>query len=263
MKLSISNIAWQKEDDEIMYDFLKKSNFSGLEIAPTRIFEIEPYSNLENAKSFKDSLLKKYNLEISSIQSICFGRNEAIFGHESERTLIKNYLKLAINFANSIGCKNLVFGCPKNRNIGDNQEVIAKTFFSELAQYSSTNNTNLAVEANPEIYGTNFLNTTNQAIEFVKEINQEGLKINLDLGTIIHNNEDLDIIFNNIDLINHIHLSEPYLESIQERPIHLELAKILKKTNYQSYVSIEMKNLNDFKNLKEVINYTKSLFNVL
>jgi sugar phosphate isomerase/epimerase len=262
MKLSISNIAWSKEEDEIMYDFLKKSHFRGLEIAPTRIFEIEPYSNLESAKLFKDALFKKYNIEISSIQSICFGRNEAIFGQESERNLIKHYIKLSIDFANSISCKNLVFGCPKNRIIKDNQEDIATAFFSELAVYSFKNKINLSIEANPEIYGTNFLNTTKEAIEFVKKTNTKGLKINLDLGTIIHNNEDLDIVYNNIDLINHIHISEPYLDSIQERPIHNELAKILKKTNYQNYVSIEMKNLNDVKNLMKVINYTKSVFNV-
>ncbi len=262
MKLSVSNIAWSKEDDQMMYDFLKKSNFSGLEIAPTRIFEELPYSNLENAKLFKKELLEKYNLEISSMQSICFGRNESIFGQEPERNSLKDYIKLSIKFANAISCKNLVFGCPKNRIIGDNQEDFALEFFSELATFSYQNNTNLAMEANPEIYGTNFLNTTKQAIEFVKELNHEGLRINLDLGTIIHNNEDLNVVFDNIDLINHIHISEPYLEIIQERAIHNELAKILKKTNYKNFVSIEMKNLNDIKNLKEVINYTKSVFNV-
>lgn len=262
MKLSVSNIAWSKDDDEMMYAFLKKSNFSGLEIAPTRIFETEPYENLNDAIFFKNNLLEKYSLEISSMQSICFGRNEAIFGQESERNSIKEYLKLSIDFANAINCENLVFGCPKNRIIGENQEEIATSFFSELALYAFEKNTNLAMEANPEIYGTNFLNTTQQAIDFVKKTNQKGLKINLDLGTIIHNNEDLDVIFNNIDLINHIHISEPYLETIQEKPIHNELAKILKSTNYKHYVSIEMKNLNDVKNLKEVINYTKSVFNV-
>jgi sugar phosphate isomerase/epimerase len=262
MKLSVSNIAWSKEEDEMMYAFLKKSNFSGLEIAPTRIFEKEPYGNLNDAVFFKNNLSEKYGLEIASMQSICFGRNEAVFGQESERNSIKDYLKLSMDFANAIDCKNLVFGCPKNRIIGENQDAIATSFFSELALYSYANNTNLAIEANPEIYGTNFLNTTQQAIDFVKKTNQNGLKINLDLGTIIHNNEDLDVVFNNINLINHIHISEPYLETIQERPIHKELAKILKAANYQHYVSIEMKNLNDIKNLKEVINYTKSVFNV-
>jgi sugar phosphate isomerase/epimerase len=262
MKLSISNIAWSKEDDEMMYKFIKKAHFSGLEIAPTRIFEHNPYSKLKEATAFKNQLFEKHNLEISSIQSICFGKNEAIFGQESERNSIKDYIKLSIDFAKAIGCKNLVFGCPKNRIIGENQESSAKTFFSELAQYSIKKDTILAIEANPEIYGTNFLNTTKQAIEFVKETNQLGLKINLDLGTIIHNNEDLQIVFDNINLINHIHISEPYLELILERTIHKELAKILRATNYKNYVSIEMKNLNDTKNLREVMKYTKSVFNV-
>ena len=45
MKLAISNIAWSKEYDEEMYEFLSKNGIEGLEIAPTRIFEKNPYMN--------------------------------------------------------------------------------------------------------------------------------------------------------------------------------------------------------------------------
>ena len=38
MKLSISNIGWEKKDDKAVYQFMKKYGFTGLEIAPTRIF---------------------------------------------------------------------------------------------------------------------------------------------------------------------------------------------------------------------------------
>lgn len=41
MKLSISNIAWSAEHDAAMYKFLQQEGFSGLEIAPTRIFPIK------------------------------------------------------------------------------------------------------------------------------------------------------------------------------------------------------------------------------
>ena len=45
MKLSISNIAWSKEDDDKVYGFMRELGYSGLEIAPTRIFEGQPYQN--------------------------------------------------------------------------------------------------------------------------------------------------------------------------------------------------------------------------
>lgn len=39
MKLSISNIGWDAEQDEAVYRLMGAYGFSGLEIAPTRIFQ--------------------------------------------------------------------------------------------------------------------------------------------------------------------------------------------------------------------------------
>ena len=80
MKLSISNIGWKKEYDETMYQFLKEEGYDGIEIAPTRIFPVCPYDHLKEAKEFSDYLLQNYSLEISSMQSIWYGKTERIFG---------------------------------------------------------------------------------------------------------------------------------------------------------------------------------------
>jgi len=262
MKLSISNIAWSAEYDLEMYDFLKKVNFSGLEIAPTRIFPENPYEKLNEATEFSVWFKKTYQLEISSMQSICFGKNEAIFGSAEERKSISDYVKKSIDFAQSIGSRNLVFGSPKNRIIGENQDEVALDFFKELGNYAATKDTILALEPNPEIYGTNFINTTNQALDFVKQIDSDGLKVNFDFGTFLYNGEKLNDIEENLQWINHIHISEPHLEFIQKREIHQELINILIKNNYNKYVSIEMKNLNSLEFVKNTILYLTKLSDV-
>ncbi|MCX8074998.1 MAG: sugar phosphate isomerase/epimerase [Clostridia bacterium] len=261
MKLSISNIAWGEEYDSEMYAFLKENNFNGLEIAPTRIVKENPYDKLEYIKEFYNTLKNKYDLEISSIQSIWYGRTEKIFENIEERNLLIDYTKKAIYFASTINCKNIVFGCPKNRNINNEDDIkVAIEFFTEIAEYADSKGTIIAVEANPVIYGTNFLNTTIEAIDFVKKVNSNGIGVNLDIGTIIYNNENLDEIIKNIHLINHIHISEPNLELIQKRNLHDNLSEILKKINYNKYVSIEMKNLDDINLVKNTINYVKGVF---
>lgn len=259
MKLSISNIAWSEDVDLLVYHFLQEEGFSGLEIAPTRIFPNQPYDKLKQAKEFSTFLQKEYNLEISSMQSICFGKNESIFGTDEERKSISEYVKKSIDFAEAISCKNLVFGSPKNRVIGLNQEHIALDFFKELGEYANLKNTVLALEPNPVIYGTNFINTTQQAFDFIKTVNSEGLKVNFDLGTFIHNKEKLKDIEKNIHLINHFHISEPYLELINKRPIHQELMSVIKKSGFTNYVSIEMKNLNSLEELKNTLFYLKNI----
>lgn len=260
MKVTISNIAWQPENDSEMYAFLKEKKCTGIEIAPTRIFPENPYSDLNKVTNFRNELQTNYGLQVVSMQSICFGRNEAIFSSDSERNSLLEYIKQSIDFASVLGCKNLVFGSPKNRNINPNQEEIALAYFSEIGKYAAEKNTVFAFEPNPVIYGTNFINTTNQALDFVKACNVDGLKVNFDLGTVIYNEESLSILENNLKWINHIHISEPYLEAIQKRSLHKELASILRKEEYNNYISIEMKGGSELEKIKDIIQYTQDVF---
>ena len=142
-------------------------------------------------------------------------------------------------FAEEIGCHNLVFGSPSNRIIQNKRQYyIAINFFKNLGDYAYHHNTILSIEANPIIYNTNFINTTNEAIELVKQVGSYGFMVNLDLGTIIYNGEDLDSV--DFKYVNHIHISEPYLKCIEWKLIHKQLFNKIKSSNYQHYICIEM-----------------------
>lgn len=265
MKLSISNIAWTNEFDEEMYSFLKEYHFQGLEIAPTRIFPEDPYDQLEKAKQWSNDCNQKYGFKISSLQSIWYGRQENLFHSTGERNALLNYTKKAIDFAEAVGAKNLVFGCPRNRNIPSNMNVTEIRekiipFFQELGTYAEEHHTVIGMEANPAIYNTNFINTTIEAIALIKEVNTNGFKMNFDLGTVITNNEDINVLRGNVSLINHVHISEPHLHCIQHRDIHKQLFQILKDENYQGYVSIEMGKQDDIDHIIEPMKYVKEVF---
>ena len=259
MKLSISNIAWNKEKDEEMYECISQMGFDAIEIAPTRIFEEKPYENLDDAKKFAEDIMQKYNLKISSMQSIWYGKQEKIFANEQERNILLEYTKKAIDFASAIECNNLVFGCPKNRNINsENDYEIAIDFFNRIGDYARKKNTIFAIEPNPTIYNTNFINTTKEALDIVKRINNDGIKVNMDLGTILQNDECLEQI--DFDNTNHIHISEPNLEIIQKRVLHTKLANILRESQYKNYISIEMKKCDSLDDVKRVMEYVRSVF---
>lgn len=261
MKLAISNIAWVKENDSEIYSFIRENYYSAIEIAPTRVIEQNPYDDLNIAKEYMKKMKEEYKLEICSMQSILFGKTERLFGTCDERRILMDYTKTAIDFANAIECKNLVFGSPKNRVIENEKEYyLAVEFFRELGEYALNKNTVLAIEANPKIYKTNFINTTEEAIRIVRDVDSIGFRVNLDLGTIIENNESLDTIKENMDLINHIHISEPYLKEIKQRDLHNELCNLLKESNYDKYISIEMQKVDDLDSLKQIILYIKEIF---
>ena len=96
MKLSISNIGWDAEQDEAVYRLMGAYGFSGLEIAPTRIFPEAPYSQREAAKRWSENLKAQYGFGVSSMQSIWYGRQEKLFGNEEERQVLLAYTKEAI-----------------------------------------------------------------------------------------------------------------------------------------------------------------------
>lgn len=261
MKVSISNIAWPSNNEETYYKILQTSGVEGLEIAPTKIFGTDAYAHLSEAKEWSKKIKTKYSLNISSMQSIWYGRQEAMFTDAEARKKLFAYTQKAIDFAEAISCPNLVFGCPKNRKrAGKNVGEIAKDFFSKLGEYAYQHGTVIAMEANPTIYDTDYINTTDEAFALVKELSSQGFMVNLDFGTIIANKENLNSISENLDLINHIHISEPYLGIIKERKEHIELKNILKQKNYSKYVSIEMKTCENKQTIIDVIQYIKGVF---
>lgn len=261
MKLAVSNIAWKKEYDEEMYDFLRTEKIEGLEIAPTRIFPELPYEKNDMAAAFATQLKEKYGLVIPSMQSIWFGRQENLFASKEERETLLQYTKKAIDFAASIGCGNLVFGCPRNRAFAEGADTQAAIpFFKELGDYAVSKNTVLSMEANPPIYNTNYCNTTMEAVELVKTVASKGFLLNLDLGTMIQNGEDIHVVEAAYEWINHVHISEPGLGMIEKRSFHRELAHYLKEMRYERFVSLEVKTQENIQDLKDALHYLQDVF---
>ena len=260
MKLSISNLAWNNEQKDKVYQILYDIGFDGIEIAPTKIIPENPYDCINNAVIWKNKLKENYNLSISSLQSIWFGRNEKMFGNFEERNFLINYTKKTVDFASALECKNIVFGCPKNRNIKSDEDYKnAVEFFKILANYAFSKNTVISIEPNPSIYNTNFINDTKSAIDLIYNVNSDGFKLNLDIGTIIQNDENIEELIGKVELINHIHISEPYLELIKKREMHKKLINLLKNEYYDKYISIEMKEQENIYLIKETAEYLKEI----
>lgn len=273
MKFSISNIAWTSDADEYMYGLIRRKGFTGLEIAPTRIFPEKPYDDLHSAQRWAEKLKREYDLSVVSLQSIWYGRNESLFGSYEERQALLEYTKRAIDFACAVGAKNIVFGCPKNRKIPmvlgesftnsskiDTYYNQALNFFSVLGDYAASNGVVIGMEANPVMYNTNFINTTLEALNLVKQVDSPGFRLNLDIGTMLINNEPIGILTDNVDLISHVHVSEPGLEPVKHHALHDQLSELLAINGYSGYVSIEMKKCTDLSVIYDSLDYIRSVF---
>lgn len=262
MKLSMSNIAWTAAMDSVVYDLMQKYNYPALEIAPTRVFSNQPYNNLNAAAEWRNQISRNYNFTISSMQSIWYGKTESIFGSVEEQLALTEYTKKAIDFAAAIGCGNLVFGCPRNRILPKGGDpAVAISFFKELGDYAFEKGTIIGMEANPPIYNTNYINDTLSALELIQAVNSKGFLLNLDIGTIIQNQEKLEELDGKVSFINHIHISEPGLKIIEKRSLHQDLKQLLENAGYGKFVSIEMGMQQDISGIERTLQYVREVFN--
>ena len=261
MKLSISNIAWEPENNDKVFQEMKRCGFSGVEIAPTKLIPEAPYDHIEIAMDFYKSVNSTFGFVIPSMQSIWYGVSQKIFGSEDERKHLNEYTKRAILFAEGIGCKNLVFGCPRNRAIPENADpTIAICFFQELGDYAFQHHTVIGLEANPPIYHTNYINTTSEALNLIRVVDSKGFRLNLDVGTMVENNEGIAVLEGSEELINHVHISEPGLVPLKKRPLHRELATFLGSFSYQGFVSIETGRKDNLDDLNQMMEYVAEVF---
>ena len=257
MKLSCSNIAWTADRDGEVYALMHALGYAGLEIAPTRLFPDRPYGHSGEMAELASELERAYGLKVCSMQSVLNGRSENLFDPDQAEILLE-VLERASVFGEAAGGCNLVFGCPRNRIMPDGMgERDALEFFRRAAESASGHGCVLSLEANPPMYGTNFVNTTREAFAFAKKI--PGLKVNLDFGTIVNQQETLKTVAANTQLIGHVHISEPSLVPVIRREAHAELAEILRDCGYGGFVSVEMKQT-DAETLQSVLEYVREVF---
>lgn len=260
LKLAASNIGWTAEEDPKVMELMAELGFSGLEVAPTRVIPDDPYSHNDQFAAYVAEVRETYGLEVCSMQSIWRGRTESIFDDEGSRRLL-DYTERALGFAQAGSVHNLVFGCPGNRNVPDGKKPQdAFSFLAQCGQAAKERGTVFAIEANPPIYGTNFLNATADAIEFLAEMpSTDGLSINLDVGTLIAMNEGADVVRRAMPVVSHVHISEPGLAPIVPRELHRELKAVLEDVDYAGYVSLEM-STHDYQSVRACLEYVSDTF---
>jgi len=250
-KFAISNIAWKPENRLNIYKLLHNEGISNLEIAPGLFVPDtnKPYEVSSENLQQKKAETETYGLSLVSMQSLHFGASGlSMFENKISRQAMLDYSKQAVDFASKLGIGNLVFGSPKNRVIPkemsqNEAHKIAIQFFTQLGDYAQFKNTYIGLEANASAYGCNFLSKTTAAVEFIKQLNNDGVKLNFDLGTFILENEDTKLLTEILQVSNHVHISVPYLKAIYDfdATIHDELKKALLTSNYNKYISIEMR----------------------
>ena len=253
MNLAMSNIAWSPDERITAYSILSNAGFTGLEIAPGLFFHAadDPFVPIDSVASAALDEVTDAGLRLVSMQSLLFGVSGAgLFGDTDARTAFEKGMIRAIELAGRFGIPNLVFGSPGQRRVPEGMTMDqalkeAAEVFQKLGDAALRADTAIAIEANPTAYGTNFLNTLDQAADFVMQVNHPAVVLILDFGA-MHMNSTFHMLIEHIpgiiSYLNHVHVSEPNLAPAPEHSsLITPVLQTLRAQGYNEAISIEMK----------------------
>ncbi len=250
MKLAVSNIAWAPEECDAVYGMLRDKGVRGLEIAPSLFLggDGRPTESGAEAEAAAVSRAQDHGLTLCSAQSLLFGVEGAqLFGDDEERETMDRAMGDVIALAGRLKVPNLVFGSPKNRIVPEGLEVtrVWKRAFNRMGDAALAAGTIIALEPNPEAYGTNFMTSLAETLAVVEAVAHPSVRVNLDLGALLLTGEIERIeamLHEALPLVSHVHLSVPHLEPITEDPAAVRrLVTVLGEAGWSGWVSIEMR----------------------
>ncbi len=246
LKLAISNLAWPAELDAEAVTLVARIGFAGIELAPSQVFG--PIESIElPVVADYGKRLAGLGLTVPSLQGILFGVPRVhLFRSESERSRLALMLRRVAEIAGTLGARACVFGAPALRDPGEMPYETAREeavhFFRDIGPVFQDAGTALCFEANPALYHCKFITSTSEAFEFVRDIDQAGIRLQLDTGTMFINNEPADIIDRVASKIGHVHASEPNLVPTGTSGLdHAPIAAALRRVGYRGFVSVEIR----------------------
>jgi D-psicose/D-tagatose/L-ribulose 3-epimerase len=233
MRIGISNLAWEINEDEAISALLQKYSVGAIDVVPTKYFPDLEKVTTENMKRIRD-WWKDRGVEITGMQSLLFGTNNLnIFGdHETQEKMLKHLTQIC-RVGAGLGATRLVFGSPKCRNREGltNAEAQAKAlpFFTRLGKIAQDQGVFICLEPNPVGYSCNFMTTAQETAEIVRQVGLDSVRMQWDSGAITMNAESPTQVAEKFHtLIGHIHASEPHLVTLGEGGVaHKSMAAAL------------------------------------
>ena len=237
MNLCVSNIAWDKEENDSALGILKDYGIDAIDVAPPLI--------LDSPGSYS-------GFKMIAMQSLLYGQPpHSIFDGNEERRQILKHLEKTVHMAVGLGISKLIFGSPRNRWVKnekdrDDLSAVAVDFFANLCALAKELGIDICLEANPTEYNCNFINDTFEAVDFIKRVASDNFFLNLDTSTVILNGNDLEEVTRYARSgIKHIHISSPHIKEINNID-NENISTVLKSLGYNGYLSLEMRaNISD------------------
>ncbi|KAI3593286.1 hypothetical protein D9X30_1724 [Cupriavidus sp. U2] len=247
MRIAISNIAWNVDEDAAVQTLLHRFAVDAIDIAPGKYFPDPDNVKDCDVRVVRDKWIAA-GIEITGMQSLLFnsvGLN--LFGDAASRGAMLKRLSSVARIGSLLGATRLVFGSPRNRDRGALSNAaaweMAVPFFAELGDIASSHGVMFCLEPTPSCYGSNFMTNCEETATVVRAVNHPSIRMQFDTGALTINGESpFEMLARHGELIGHVHVSEPLLVPIGDGGTdHEAMARALSTAMpEQQLVSIEM-----------------------
>ena len=247
MKFGICNEIFQNWKLEDAMAFAAKTGYDAIEIAP---FTLSPFvTNVpkEQRAQIREAA-KRHQIKISGIHWVLVQAEGMYLTHADPavRDRTAEYFCELVRFCADLGGKIIVVGSPKQRNIVKDVtyeqawEWAHETFAPSVERARDAGVTICLEPLAPS--ETNFINTAEEAIRFVKQFNSPNFKIILDVKAMSSEAKPIPQIIReswpNFAYFhaNDVNLKGPGFGEVDFKPI----VAALKEVGYDGYVSVEV-----------------------
>lgn len=260
MNHCISNIAWHPSLNDQVARILRDAGLTAIEIAPTTVWDQPLLASPEDVQDLR-GWWERQGLEIVAFQSLLFGRDDLrLFDGEEERHELLEYLDGIVELGVRLGAQAFVFGSPKARMRDglaiERANEIATSFFREVGERAARRGVAVCIEANPPAYGADFVVNAREALSLVEAVDHRGFGLHLDAACMhLAGDDPHEAIRAGAERLRHFHVSEPHLAPVGDPDSsvdHAGAAAALRDNEYGQYVSVEMRAVDQERQLETV-----------
>ena len=248
MKLAVSNLAWDFQENQEIFEYLKELNIQYIEGVISKLGSWEDL-NIDKIREFKE-ILDGEGLKMKSIQSIFFNYiSEGLHDTYS----IKSHIKTLTEYCKILGVKVMVLGSPNLRVISEDFETKLSKTFAEIDSILDGTGIELSIEPNMTQYGGKYFHNLNEIVDFIISNQLINVKTMIDThNLILEGYNPIHELIKFEKFINHVHVSEEGLTPLKDLNFHKSFSQTLKDINYKKIVTLEVKKWdNTFETFKQ------------
>jgi len=250
MKISICNELFKGWEIAKVFNYAAQLGYDAVELAPFTLGETASDISAAERKRIREAA-ETAGIEIAGLHWLLVKPEGLYINHPDAniRKTTQNYLKELIDLCGDLGGRVLVHGSPQQRNIKEEWDPLeawkrAKETFQICAEAAGSRDVFYCLEALTTA-DTNFINTIDEALKMVGEIDHPNFQTMLDCRSIHASAKDeLPRVLQaalETGKLKHVHVNDPNgrgpgFGDLQFTP----LLKILRDADYQGYISVEV-----------------------